>query len=171
MSHPVYDQVVVGFRHSLLSLAAILAKAKGHAETNKYDLSAILNARLHPDMFTCIRQIQLATDFAKGAAARLAGVDVPKWDDTEITHDELQARIQKALDFLGSLKPEQFVGAEARAIEVKTPAGTFNFTGHLFLLHWAVPNFYFHVTTAYNLFRHNGVPVGKFDFLGKIPVN
>lgn len=168
MSVPIYDQVIVGFRHSLLSLSAILTKAQQHAEANKTDLGAILGARLYPDMFTCTRQIQLATDFAKGAAGRLAGVDVPKWDDTETTHDELQARINKALDFLATLKPEQFVEAETRAIELKLPVGAFNFTGKDFLLHWAVPNFYFHCTTAYNLFRHNGVPVGKFDFLGKI---
>ncbi|MSR15718.1 MAG: DUF1993 domain-containing protein [Gammaproteobacteria bacterium] len=168
MNSSIYDQVVVGFRHTLQNLAAMLEKAQQHAETNKYELSAILNARLYPDMFTCSRQIQLATDFAKGAAARLAGVEVPKWDDTEVTHDELQARIKKALDFLGTLKPEQFADAATRAIEIKTPVGAFNFTGKTFLLHWAVPNFYFHVTTAYNLLRHNGVPVAKFDFLGKI---
>jgi uncharacterized protein len=168
MSLSMYDHAVVGFRHSLQNLAAMLEKANQHAAANKYDVSAILNSRLYPDMFTCTRQIQLTTDFAKGAAARLAGVDVPKWDDTEVTHDELQARIKKALDFLGSLKREQFNDAASRAIELKTPVGTFNFTGESFLLHWAVPNFYFHLTTAYNLMRHNGVPIGKFDFLGKL---
>ena len=168
MSVSNYDQVVTGFTHALKSLAAVLEKAKTHADTNKYEFGVLLSTRLFPDMFALARQVQLVTDFAKGAAARLAAIDPPKWDDTETTYEDLQARIQKALDFLATFKPAQLEGAESRAIELKTPGGTLSFTGQAFLLHWAIPNFYFHATTAYNLLRHNGVPIGKFDFLGKV---
>ncbi len=166
MSNPYFNQVITGFSQSLQGLSALLQKAAAHAEANKFDLANVLAARLYPDMFACARQIQLATDFAKGAAARLSGTEPPKWEDTEVTADELQARIRKALDYLATFKAEQFAAAETRAIEIKTPAGAFNFTGESFLTRWAVPNFYFHYTTAYNLLRHSGVPIGKFDFLG-----
>ena len=168
MSNGYFDQSITGFSQSLRNLSAILDLAKTHAETHNFDLGNLLSARLYPDMLTCTRQVQIATDFAKGAAARLAGIAVPQWEDTEITADELQARIRKALDFLGTFQASQFADAATRAIELKTPVGIFNFTGQTFLLHWAVPNFYFHYTTAYNLLRHNGVAVGKFDFLGKV---
>jgi uncharacterized protein len=167
MSVSIYDQTVTSFSHSLRALSALLEKARAHAETNDYDVANLLSARLFPDMFTLTRQIQLATDFAKGGAARLAGVEPPKWPDTESTLAELQGRIQKCVDFLATLKPAQFEGAEIRPIELTTPVGKLNFTGKEFLLHWAIPNFYFHCTTAYNLMRHNGVPVGKLEFLGK----
>lgn len=146
----------------------MLDKADQHAKANKYESTVLLDARLSPDMFPCKRQIQLVTDFAKGSAGRLAGVEVPKWEDTENTCEELQVRLAKAMAFLATLKPEQFADAPTRAVEIKTPVGTFNFTGSAFLLQWAVPNFYFHMTTAYNLLRHNGVPIGKFDFLGNL---
>lgn len=168
MSLSIHDQVVVGFSQSLKNLSVLLDKAAAHAAANKFEPNVLLTARLFPDMFALARQVQLATDFAKGAAARLAGIDPPKWDDTETTIDELQARIKKALDFLSGFTAAQFQNAETRSIEIKTPVRPFTFTGKSFLLHWAVPNFYFHVTTAYNLLRHNGVPVGKFDFLGEI---
>ncbi len=164
----IYDQVVTGFSRSLQNLAAMLDKADQHAKANKYESAALLDARLYPDMFPCKRQIQLVTDFAKGSAGRLAGVEVPKWEDTENTCAELQVRLNKAMTFLATLKPEQFADAPTRAIEIKTPVGAFNFTGDRFLLEWAVPNFYFHMATAYNLLRHNGVPIGKFDFLGNL---
>jgi len=166
MSNAYYNQVVTGFGHSLRSLAALLHKATAHAEAQKFEVQNLLTARLYPDMFACTRQIQLTTDFAKGAAGRLSGSEPPKWDDTETTVAELHTRIQKALDYLATFQPAQFDAAGTRAIELKTPVGTLNFTGEAFLLHWAVPNFYFHCTTAYNLLRHNGVPIGKFDFLG-----
>ncbi len=164
----IFDQVVTGFSRSLQNLAVVLDKADQHAKANKYEMAALLDARLYPDMFSCKRQIQLATDFAKGSAGRLAGVEVPTWEDTENTCAELHARLKKAMVFLATLQPEQFADAPTRAIEIKTPVGTFNFTGSAFLLQWAVPNFYFHVTTAYNLLRHNGVRIGKFDFLGNL---
>ena len=167
MSVSIYDQTVTSFSHSLTALSALLDKARVHAEASKYDVNVLVVSRLFPDMFALGRQVQLATDFAKGGAARLAGVDLPKWEDTETTVDELQARIRKALDFFRSLSPAQFEGAETRAIEIKTPTRSFQFTGRDFLLQWAIPNFYFHVTTVYNLLRHNGVPVGKLKFLGQ----
>ena len=166
MSNPYFNQVITGFSQSLQNLSALLDKAAAHAAANKFDLANVLAARLYPDMLGCARQIQIATDFAKGAAARLTGTEPPKWDDTEVSAEELQARIRKALDFLATFKAEQFAATDTRAIEIKTPVGAFNFTGESFLTHWAVPNFYFHYTTAYNLLRHSGVPIGKFDFLG-----
>jgi hypothetical protein len=168
MSITIYDQVVTSFSHALRALSTLLNKAKSHAEANQYDVNVLATARLYPDMFALVRQVQLATDFAKGAAARLAGVELPKWEDSETTFEQLQARINKALAFLAALTPAQFEGAAARAIEIKTPTRTFNFTGEVFVLRWAIPNVYFHCTTVYNLLRHNGVPVGKLDFLGPV---
>lgn len=166
MSIPLYDQSVATFVATLRALAGLLDKARSHAATAGYDVDVLAQARLFPDMFPFARQVQLATDFAKGGAARLAGVEVPKWEDTERTLDELSARLAKAQAFLAGFTPEQFEGAEARTIELKTPVRTFTFQGDEFLLRWALPNFYFHCTTAYNLLRHNGVPVGKLEFLG-----
>lgn len=168
MSNAYFNQVVTGFGTSLENLSLMLDKAAQHAQEQKFDVSNLLSARLYPDMFTCARQIQLATDFAKGAAARLAGMEPPKWEDTEQTVEELKGRLAKARALLSTFTPAQFAEAATRTIELKTPAGSFSFTGETFLLRWAVPNFYFHCTTAYNLLRHNGVPVGKFDFLGSL---
>ena len=164
----LYDQTVPVFTRMLGNLATLLDKAQAHAEASKYDASALLTARLFPDMFTLTRQVQLATDFAKGACARLAGQEVPRWEDVETTVPELQARIRKALDFLSGIPRAAFDAAPTRAIELKTPAGNFQFDGESFVQQWALPNFFFHVTTAYNLLRHNGVPIGKLDFLGQL---
>lgn len=164
----LYDQTVPVFTRMLNNLASLLDKAEAHAAASKYDMAALLEARLFPDMFTLMRQVQLATDFAKGCCARLAGQEVPRWEDSEKTLPELKARLQKALDYLAGYSPAQFEGAPTRAIELKTPVGSFHFTGDSFVQTWALPNFYFHVTTAYNLLRHNGVPVGKLDFIGPI---
>ncbi|MGE0857517.1 MAG: DUF1993 family protein [Gammaproteobacteria bacterium] len=168
MSNLFHAQVVTGFSHTLLSLSQVLDKAAAHAESHGFDMQNLLTSRLFPDMLPCTRQFQIATDSAKGAAARLTGVEAPRWEDTEQTVAELQARLAKARDYLASFTAAQFDGAAERAIEIKTPAGTFAFTGETFLHRWAVPNFYFHCTTAYNLLRHGGVPVGKFDFLGAL---
>ena len=165
MSISIHAQSVGAFVHGLTALAALLDKAREHAAAAGYDVAVLLDARLYPDMFPLRRQVQLATDFAKGGAARLAGAEVPRWEDNEVGFDEVRARIAKALAFLASLPAAQFEGGEARAIELKTPRQTFHFSGADFLLRWALPNFYFHLTTAYNLLRHNGVPVGKLDFL------
>ena len=163
----VYDLTIPVFTGMLRNLSKLLERAEEQAAARKYAPEALLDARLYPDMFPLTRQVQLATDFAKGTAARLAGLEVPRWEDTERGFGELQARIRKALDYLATLAPEAFAAAEERAIELKTPAGTFNFRGDEFLLTWGLPNFYFHVTTAYNILRHNGIEIGKLDFLGK----
>jgi hypothetical protein len=168
VNNPYFDQVVTGFSETLKNLSLMLDKAAQHAHEQKFDAVNLLSARLAPDMFTCARQFQLATDFAKGAAARLSGSEPPKWEDTEHTVEELKGRLEKARAFLSTFTPSHFTDAGNRTIELKTPAGNFTFSGETFLLRWAVPNFYFHCTTAYNLLRHNGVPVGKFDFLGQL---
>ena len=163
-----YEQTVPVFRRGLNNLAALLEKSRAHAEAAHFEMSALLGARLFPDMFPLTRQVQLVTDFAKGGASRLAGVEVPRWEDTETTLAELQGRITRAIDYLGTLTPSQFENAASRRIELKTPGGEFHFNGTDFLQQWALPNFYFHAATAYNLLRHNGVPIGKLDFLGKV---
>jgi hypothetical protein len=162
----LYEHTVPVFSRMLGNLEALLDKAAAHAEASKYDVGALLSARLFPDMFTLTRQVQLATDFAKGACARLAGLEVPRWEDTETTLAELKARLARTRDFLASVPPARFDGAATRAIELKTPAGNFHFDGERFVQQWALPNFYFHVTTAYNILRHNGVEIGKGDFMG-----
>jgi uncharacterized protein len=166
MNLAIHDEVVTTFAHSLRSLSDLLDKARAHATTQGYDVDVLTQARLFPDMFAFARQVQLATDFAKGAAARLAGVEVPQWDNNETTMDELQSRVRRCVDFIESLAPERFDGAAERPIELNVPAGKLHFTGAKFLMHWAIPNFYFHYATAYNLLRHNGVPIGKLDYLG-----
>ena len=165
MAISIHDQSVLAFSHGLRALAALLEKARVHAASAGYDVNVLMSTRLFPDMLPLTRQVQIATDSAKGGAARLAGVEAPKWEDSETTLDEVQARIRKALDFLAGFKPAQFEGAESRAIEIKTPSRAYQFNGQDYLVKWALPNFYFHLTTAYNLLRHNGVPVGKLDFL------
>lgn len=161
----IHAHSVLALAHGLRALAAQLEKARAHAATAGYDVNVLCSARLFPDMLPLTAQVMIATDMAKGAAARLAGVEVPKWEDTETTLDQLQARITKALNFLAGFSAAQYAGAESRAIEIKTPSRSYQFTGQDYLVKWALPNFYFHLTTAYNLLRHNGVPLGKLDFL------
>jgi hypothetical protein len=166
MAIDVYDQVVPVMQRMLSNLSALLQKAESYAQARKIQPEALLQARLYPDMFTFTRQVQIASDFVKATPARLAGAEVPKWEDNEQSFAELQARIQRALDFIGGFSREQFAGAETRAIEIKTPVRTLNFDGRDYLLKFALPNFYFHVTMAYAILRHNGVEIGKLDFLG-----
>jgi len=161
----MYDASVPVFTHFLRSLSAILKKAEAHCAAKKIDPSIILSARLAPDMFALTRQVQIASDAAKGAGARLTGIAVPSWPDEEKTFDELQARIAKTIEFLASLKPEQFAGAETRDIMIKAGGRELNFKGFTYLETYAKPNFYFHVTTAYAILRHNGIELGKPDFL------
>jgi hypothetical protein len=150
----------------LPALQGVLQKAEADAEARKIDPQVFLQARLAPDMFAFTRQVQIATDQVKGSLARLAGVDVPPWDDDESSFAELNARVQKALDFVGMFKPEQFEDAETRDIELKFPQATFTFKGKEYLFDFVLPNFYFHLTAAYAILRHNGVQIGKRDFLG-----
>lgn len=168
MSLSIYQASIPVFIRMLGNLSAILSKAAAHAEAKSIDPSVLINARLAPDMFALARQVQIASDSAKGCGARLAGVEVPSFPDDETTFEQLQARIAKTIEFLKGLKEEQFAGAENRTIELKLRNREVSFKGSDFLLGFANPNFYFHITTAYDILRHNGVEVGKMDFLGGV---
>ena len=168
MKISMYEASIPTFLHSLRNLKAILQKGVAHAESKKFEPTLLATTRLAVDMLPLTRQVQIASDAAKGAAARLAGVDAPKFEDNETTIAELIARVDKTIDYLQSFKPEQLDGSEERTITIPTPRQTFSFPGLIFLRHWALPNFFFHVTTAYNLLRHNGVEIGKADYLGKV---
>jgi len=168
MSISMYDVSIPIFTLSLTNLSAILDKAASHGEAKKVDPKVIPQARLIVDMLPLSAQIQIACDTAKGAAARLAGVEVPKHEDTEATLAELKARVAKTLDFIKTIKPEQLQGAETREIVLQFPQTTLKFTGINYLTNFVLPNFFFHVTTAYALLRKNGVDLGKRDFLGPI---
>ncbi len=166
MALSMYDASVPAFQRTLRALDAILDKSVAYAEERKIDPEVLTSARLAPDMYTLARQVQLATDHAKGCSARLAGLPVPSFADTEKTFPELKERIQKTLDFIATVSPSQMDGSETRPISLKAGPRELNFTGQNYLVLFAVPNFYFHVTTAYAILRHNGVPVGKLDFMG-----
>lgn len=151
----------------LTALSDVLNKAEAHATSKSIDPNAFLQARLFPDMFPLVRQVQIAVDFAKGVSARLAEIEVPKYDDSETTFAELQALIAKVLAFIDGIKPEQIDGKEG--IEIVTRPGTpkeKRFSGQTYLLTYGLPQFFFHVTTTYALLRHNGVEVGKRDYMG-----
>jgi hypothetical protein len=169
MSLSLYEATIPTFLHTLNNLKAILEKAVAHAEARKFDANVFVTTRLFPDMLPLSRQIQIASDAAKGAAARLSGTEPPKFEDNETTMAELLARIAKTVDYLQTFKPEQFAGADDRIITIKTQRATLNFKAADFVRHWALPNFFFHVTTAYGLLRHGGVEIGKLDFLGNVP--
>ena len=166
MAISIYDQFVPPFTRMLTNLDNVLQKAEADCEARKIDPSVFINGRLAPDMLPLVRQVQIATDHAKGAASRLAGQDNPKWSDEEKSFADLHARVTKTIDYLKTFKPAQFDSAETRSIELKFPNATFNFTGKDYLLNFAVPNFYFHYVTAYAILRHNGVQIGKGDFIG-----
>ncbi len=167
MSLTMYDASVPVFRQILTSLRDLLTKAETHAAERKIDPNALLQARLFPDMFALTRQIQIAADFAKGACARLAGVEVPKYEDTETSFADLRARLDKTVAFIDSLPKAQIVGSEAREVQTSAGPNSKTFTGQVYLTHYALPQFFFHATTAYAILRHNGVEVGKRDFMGK----
>ncbi len=166
MSLSMFKASAPVFTRQLANLSAILHKAEAHAAARKIDPAVFINARLAPDMFPLSRQVQSASDSAKGCAARLAGVAVPSYADTETTFPELQARITKTVAFLQSLGPELIEGSEERAIVLKLRGQETRFTGQSYLLNYALPNFFFHAATAYDILRHNGVEIGKQDFLG-----
>lgn len=169
MTISMYQASVPAFIKTLENLSAILDKTVAHAEAKKIDPNALLGARLFPDMFPLVRQVQLSSDFAKNGAARLAAIDPPKFTDNEASFEELKERIKKTVEFLKGLKPAQIDGSEAREISFPIGGKPRTFQGQAYLLHWALPNFFFHVTTAYALLRHNGVEVGKRDYLGANP--
>ena len=167
MTLSIYATSVPVFSQMLRGLSEVLRKAEAHASNKKIEPEVLLQARLFPDMFPLLRQVQVATDFAKSVTARLAGVEVPKFDDSEKTFAELQARIEKVLAFIGGLEQSRF--AEAASREIVTQAGTpreKRFNGQSYLLNYGLPHFFFHTTTAYAILRHNGVEVGKKDFVG-----
>jgi hypothetical protein len=166
MSLSMYQASVPALVRALGALSAILDKGVADAEARKIDPDVLVRARLAPDMHPLSRQIQIVSDTAKGGAARLAGIDPPSFPDTETTFPELKERIAKTLAFIQGIPADKFEGAEDRAITLKFPNGEMNFTGVEYLQGFVLPNLYFHVTTAYAILRHNGVPVGKRDFLG-----
>jgi hypothetical protein len=162
----MYDASVPVFRQMLTSLSAILDKAEAHAAARKIEPAALLQARLYPDMFPLTRQVQIAADFAKGACARLAGVEVPSYEDTEQGFGELKQRIAKTLAFIDGLPREAIEHSEECDIVLTVAGKPMQFKGQEYLLHWTLSNFYFHATTAYAILRHNGVELGKRDFIG-----
>ncbi|MEK6245269.1 MAG: DUF1993 family protein [Pseudomonadota bacterium] len=166
MSISMYQASAPRFANTLKNLSAILDKAKVHAEAKKIDEQVLTSSRLYPDMFALARQVQIACDSAKGAVARLAGVEIPKHEDVEKTFDELKERIAKTLAFIASVKPAQIDGTEEREVVLKLQGKDVPFKGLQYLLGFAWPNFYFHATTVYNILRHNGVEIGKRDFIG-----
>jgi hypothetical protein len=166
MANQAYDVMTAVFTKMLPNLKGILSKAEADAKARKIDPQVFLQARLAPDMFNLTRQVQIATDQVKGGLARLSGSEVPSWEDKEATFAELIARVDKAIAYVKTFKPEQFEGADARKIELKFPNATFSFNGRDYLFGFVLPNFYFHMTTAYAILRHNGVQLGKRDFTG-----
>jgi hypothetical protein len=168
MSVTLYQASVPVFQQMLKALRGILAKAQSQAESMKVAPEVLLQSRLYPNMFPLVRQVQIATDFAKGCPARLAGLEPPKYEDAEKTFPEILARIDRVLEFLGTLSASQIDGQEGRTITLTVGGNPMTFAGQPYLLHFALPNFFFHVTTAYAILRHNGIDVGKRDFV--IPV-
>lgn len=167
MTVSLYTASVPVFQQMLGSLADLLAKAQNHATDRKIEPAALLQARLFPDMFPLARQVQIACDFARGVSARLADVEVPKYDDKETSFEELLALIARSQAFIAAIAPAQFDGGGER--EIVTRPGTpkeKRFSGSGYLLTYGLPQFFFHVTTAYALLRHNGVDIGKRDYMG-----
>ena len=167
MTISMYAASIPVFKQILGGLSGVLTKAEQHAQEKKIEPSALLQARLFPDMFTLTRQVQIASDFAKGVAARLAGMDVPSYADTEDSFAQLQERIAKTLAFIEGVKRSDVDGSEER--QIVTQAGTSRekiFAGQSYLLNYGLPHFFFHVTSTYAILRSSGVPIGKKDFIG-----
>lgn len=166
MSENLQDFAFPPLIQRLNALLGILDKAEADAAARKYDTTVLAHARLAPDMFPLYRQIHLATDFAKGCAARLAGMTVPKYEDTETTFDEFRTRIRKTLDLIANVHREQTADAHLRRYQLKLGANEIDLSGLEYVRDVVFPHFYFHLTTAYAILRHNGVPLGKLDFVG-----
>ncbi|MFG6415925.1 DUF1993 family protein [Roseateles sp. DC23W] len=167
MTSTMYTQSVPVFKQMLSAMKAVLATAETHATTHAIDPAAYLQARLFPDMFPLLKQVQIAADFARGVSARLAGVAVPANDGQEQTFADLTALLDDSLRFLDSLQPAQFDAAEEREIVLRpgTPKER-KFSGRAYLAHYGLPQFFFHATTAYAILRHNGIQIGKKDYMG-----
>ena len=166
MAISMYDISVKTFIRLLTNLGGLIDKGAAYAEARKFDGKVLVEARLAPDMLPFATQVRIACDFAKGCTARLAGIEPPKHEDNETTLAELKARTGKALDFIRSVKPEQIAGSEDRDITHVLRTMTINMKGLPYVTTFVLPNVYFHVTTAYNILRHNGVEIGKRDFVG-----
>jgi hypothetical protein len=162
----MYQASVPIYVRMLTNLIAIMEKAASHCEANKIDPSVLINYRLYPDMFGFAKQVQIAADAAKNGTSFLAGVEAPKFEDTEKSFPELIERVRKTIAYLETFKPEQIDGSEEKQIQIKRGDKVIDYRGQALLLTRTMPNFYFHVTTAYDILRHNGVVVGKKDFLG-----
>lgn len=162
----MFDASIAPLKRALSNLSHILKKGEAHADAKVIEHAVLLNARLFPDMYPLIRQVQIATDMSKGAVARLAGLEVPKYEDNEASFADLHARIAKTIAFIDTINPAQLEGSESREVTITVRKVDLKFTGQDYLLKWVNPNVYFHVTTAYNILRHNGVELGKPDFLG-----
>jgi hypothetical protein len=166
MAISMYQASAPQLKKMLLNLTTILTIAEEYATAKGIDGKVLVEARLFPDMFPLARQVQIACDQVKFGLARLAGVEAPKFEDTESTFPQLKERIAKTIAFMDSIKPEQIDGAEAKEIQFSIKGRNFEFVGEQYVLTWIIPNFYFHVATAYNILRHNGVELGKADYLG-----
>jgi hypothetical protein len=166
MTMSMYQASAPIFVQMLGALSGQIEKAAAHAAAKKIDPNALLTARLYPDMFPFTRQVQVSADFGKNTMARLAGVEAPKFPDTEASFDELKARVAKTVDYVKTFTPGQIDGSEEREITLPMGGNPVTFKGQRYLINFALPNFFFHLTTAYAILRHNGVEVGKRDFLG-----
>ena len=162
----MYQASAPQFKKMLGNLTTILTMAEEYATAKGIDGKVLVEARLFPDMFPLARQVQIACDQVKFGLARLAGVEAPKFEDTESTLPQLKERIAKTITFMDSIKPEQIDGTEEKVIQFSIKGRNFEFVGEQYVLTWIIPNFYFHITTTYNILRHNGVELGKADYLG-----
>ncbi len=167
MSLTMYQASIPTFTRMLENLSKILEKAAVYAETRKIDPAVLVNGRLAPDMYPLSKQIQIATDMVKGCAARLAGVEVPKYEDNETSLADLKARIAKTVAFMHSVTPEQVNGSETRDITLTLRGKEIHYQGQPYLFDFVIPNFYFHITMTYAILRHNGLDIGKMDYLGR----
>ncbi|MBU3615053.1 DUF1993 domain-containing protein [Polynucleobacter sp. Latsch14-2] len=166
MAISMYQASIPQFKKMLSNLSIILKKGEEYASAKKIEGTVLTGERLFPDMFPLSKQVQIACDQVKNGMARLAGIEPPKFDDSETTFAELQERVAKTIAFIDGIKPAQVDGTEAKEIKFSIKEWHFEFVGEQYLLTWIIPNFYFHVTTTYNLLRHNGVEIGKADYLG-----
>jgi len=167
MTLSMYQASVPVFLRALSNLTHVLKKGEAHAKSKDVSQEVLLQTRLIPDMLPLVRQVQIVTDMAKNGTARLAGVDPLKFEDTETSLEQLHARIERAVDYIKSFKPEQIDGSEGRTVTIKTRNGEQQFEGQAYLLHFVLPNLFFHCTTAYNILRVSGAELGKMDFMGK----
>lgn len=167
MTLSMYQASVPVFLRALSNLSHVLKKGETHAKAKDVASDVLLQTRLIPDMLPLVKQVQIATDMAKNGTARLAGVDPLKFEDNETSFDQLHARIERAIDYIKSFKPEQIDGSEGRTVTIKTRNGEQSFEGQAYLLHFVLPNLFFHCTTAYNILRLSGAELGKSDFIGK----